>query len=199
MEDEPIEGAATATLSLPFFHHDSGAPPPGRGLTSKSYLDSWAFALRAPQKEQDHTLLHLAAWSGDCAQINTLIDLGVNLDSQTLSGWAPLHFSARNGHVDCVIKLLDHGADPSLLCQGWTALHFAAWMDHLCCAIALVSRGADLCRRDLGGFDSIDVYGKYIMLIPPMSFAERKRKVTALLDAAEHYHDFGQPVPFSLG
>lgn len=150
-------------------------------------------------RDHQHTPLHLAAWEGNCAQIKELIDRGADVDRQTAAGWTALHLASRCGHVDCLQMLLDTGgANPDLLCQNWTALHFAAWHDHLCACIFLLSRGADPFLCDLWGSSPLDLYGEYVLLVPPISKIEKERKVSLLLQAAQNFKVLGRPVPFTL-
>jgi Ankyrin repeats (3 copies) len=167
--------------------------------------ESWSRCLLLSRPSEtvaasDHTPLHLAAWAGNCARIKELIDGGAEVDRQTAQGWTALHNASRCGHVDCIQMLLDHGgANPDLQCQNWTALHFAAWHDHLCACIVLLSRGAVPSVCDLWGSSPLDVYGEYVLLVPPMSRAEKDHKVSLLLQAAESFKELGKPLRFSLG
>jgi len=55
------------------------------------------------------------------------------------SGYTPLHYAARNGHVDCVELLLQEGANVNATTSG--ALHRAAFMGHQRVCSLLVRAG----------------------------------------------------------
>lgn len=76
------------------------------------------------------TPLHLAAASGDAAQVRYLLATGSDPNARdTVAGTTPLHLAAGySGSVDVVRLLLDAGADPDAREQsmGGTPLHVAA-------------------------------------------------------------------------
>ncbi len=57
-----------------------------------------------------------------------LISSGANSNLRSTSGWAALHYAAKNDSPEVVELLLSHSADPNITNNnnGWTALHYAA-------------------------------------------------------------------------
>ncbi|XP_055761759.1 ankyrin repeat and sterile alpha motif domain-containing protein 1B-like isoform X3 [Salvelinus fontinalis] len=69
-----------------------------------------------------HTPLHLAARNGHHSAVHTLLEAGMDVNSQTENGSA-LHEAALYGKMDVVRLLLDSGIDANITdCQGRTAL-----------------------------------------------------------------------------
>ena len=59
--------------------------------------------------------IHWYAREGDVSGVALEIDLGTNVDVQSpKSGNTPLHFAARNGHIEIVALLLKHGANKEI-------------------------------------------------------------------------------------
>ena len=84
-------------------------------------------ALREPNKkpyaDDDYTLLHRAATSGNAELATYLISKGANLNStagqwSNGGGWAPLHYAARMGHLS-VVKVLVKKAHGSMCEQAY--------------------------------------------------------------------------------
>lgn len=77
------------------------------------------------------TPLHDAAATGNLSQIIKLLQQATDpeeeINTLTDTGWTALHHAARNGHVEVVGYLVDHGADPDKLTCGlcYTPLHLA--------------------------------------------------------------------------
>ncbi len=73
--------------------------------------------------------LLLAARSGDLAQVQRLVEAGLQVDSSDSWGTTPLALAARLGEVEVVRYLLDKGADPSARegFFGASVLDFALW------------------------------------------------------------------------
>lgn len=108
------------------------------------------------------TPLHIAAANNLTAELYLLVAVATKpptqdaLELKTNEQFAetPLWLASRNGHTDSVNILLDHGANPSTICDHpdcptplWAALEAG----HLESAAALLSHGADPNTRDPSG------------------------------------------------
>lgn len=75
--------------------------------------------------------IHSAAFQGHPDVIETLYDLGSDLDSRQKSKETPLHIACQHGRPNAVVKLLQLGSDPSALEEvGMTPLHLASRNGH---------------------------------------------------------------------
>src|SRR5262245_5615888 len=110
-------------------------------------------------------------------------------------GWTGLHSAARAGHVDAVLALLEHGADPNAREAGdnTTPLHWAAAAGHLAAARALLDAGAD--AQGSGDAHELDVigwatvFGNPADASAPMS-VERRELIGLLLRRGARHHIF---------
>lgn len=59
------------------------------------------------------TILYWASCAGDIELVQFLLESGANPSQQTRYDWAPLHYAAHNGFLDCLLALLDAGAELS--------------------------------------------------------------------------------------
>lgn len=89
------------------------------------------------------TLAHIAARKGDVEALKLLLKKDASLGKVgDVRGATPLHVCAYHGHEDCLVSLLDAGAEvdqPDF--DGATAVHFAAASGHLESLKLLVQRG----------------------------------------------------------
>lgn len=63
----------------------------------------------------DDTMLHIAAWKGELADMEVLILAGANVNAKGDMGNTPLHGAAMKGQVEAVKLLLRHGANPAIM------------------------------------------------------------------------------------
>lgn len=77
--------------------------------------------------------LHRAAISGDTTELENLLSFQhANPDLKDIAGVTPLHYAAREGHVNAVRMLVSYGATPSLATStGWTPIDLAVRERHI--------------------------------------------------------------------
>ncbi len=85
----------------------------------------------ASRNSEDDTLLHLAAFRGNEADVRDLISLGAVVNARGDLGMTALHYAAIGGHVAVAECLLALGADRSLPDEfGQTPAKVAALASH---------------------------------------------------------------------
>ena len=95
-----------------------------------------------------------AAQRGDLGCLKGIIDRRPKLLADDgvggASGYTPLHYASREGHLDCVTFLIKQGArvDQSTSSGNATALHRAAYTGQVKVVKALLAAGADALLRD---------------------------------------------------
>jgi ankyrin repeat protein len=98
--------------------------------------------------------LGLACFFGHCETAEYLIKAGavVNSTSQNLLGVTPIQSATTSGHVDVVLLLLKHNANPNAHeNNGFTPLHVAAQNGNTPIIRSLLYNGADLTLRNHQG------------------------------------------------
>lgn len=104
--------------------------------------------------------LHLAAYLGDTAKAQSLIDSGADVNARDGNGWMPLHYAASHGQREVARLLIAAGADPNAEAQdkhypedvvGGTALHLAVRGTDQKMIELLLKGGADVNARDKQG------------------------------------------------
>jgi ankyrin repeat protein len=110
-------------------------------------INSWRERNSKPDHDEDFTLLHRAAASGNAELAEYLIGKGADVNGtaggDNGGGWTPLHWAARKGHLAVVKRLVEKGArldartgSPSVISKepsryaGRTALELAALEKH---------------------------------------------------------------------
>ena len=91
--------------------------------------------------------LHFASRYGHLPCVETLLELGADVDAEDRRGWQAIHEAALHGRVECLEKLLRNGASPNAVAYNGngpsTPLHYAARHGHLQCVKVLLRYGAD--------------------------------------------------------
>eukprot|EP00793_Prasinoderma_coloniale_P006227 PRCOL_00001057-RA len=121
------------------------------GPDEKQGLDELEFSRSACSLAQRGQTSRLAALLDRRPQL--LADDGTLAAGSGGSGYTPLHYAARAGHLDAVELLLSRGArvDAATTAGGATALHRAAYMGHVHVCAALLAAGADAGACDADG------------------------------------------------
>lgn len=98
-----------------------------------------------------------AARAGNAEAARAYLREGTPPDVRDEHGWAPLHWSACNGHVSMCELLLEFKADlEASLPDHSTPLMLAAEEAHLAVARLLLQRGALTACKDEDGFTALD-------------------------------------------
>ena len=92
------------------------------------------------------TLLMIQAIrDGDSSRVETLLEMGVNLNVPNIARQTPLHVALRRGQLEVTKLLIEHGADPNIKDhEGKTSLHLACSYGRLEFAEFLLGNGADV-------------------------------------------------------
>eukprot|EP00090_Calanus_glacialis_P042839 TRINITY_DN7592_c0_g1_i4.p1 TRINITY_DN7592_c0_g1~~TRINITY_DN7592_c0_g1_i4.p1 ORF type:complete len:1248 (+),score=293.70 TRINITY_DN7592_c0_g1_i4:101-3844(+) len=92
-----------------------------------------------------HTALHLAALIGDHITLRVLLSHGLATDSHALNGATPLVMAAGQGHLSCVISLLQAGATVNLPREdGCRPIYLAAQNNRAAVVRALLDYGSSI-------------------------------------------------------
>ncbi|XP_024377482.1 uncharacterized protein [Physcomitrium patens] len=94
-----------------------------------------------------------AAQVGDVRRMRELLARGAEVDGGGESGYAPLHYAARNGHVQACLLLLQNGAQVDRRTRSGkaTSLHRAAFAGHIEVVKVLLQHGASVEAQDSDG------------------------------------------------
>lgn len=110
----------------------------------KELIESRQVDPNVPDSENVY-LLHWAAINNRLDIAKYLLDLGVHIDS--VGGeleTTPLNWSARSGHVQMCILLMQHGANPNLYdVEGFSTIHVATMFGHSNVVAYLLVKGID--------------------------------------------------------
>ena len=120
-------------------------------------------------------VLALATKSNYTQIVKLLVDAGVDINWQDVTGETSLHVAARFGHADCARILLEGSKDQKADFEltentfSWTPLHVASVDGHLSIVELLISGGSDLNKLDASGWTAKE----HAALRGHLSIAER--------------------------
>ena len=104
------------------------------------------------------TPLHYAAYKGDAAIAQLLLNAGADLNATEKDGYTPLHLAAQEGKTGVTQLLLKSRADVNAREKlGWTPLHFAAQEGRAEIAKLLLENGADVTIQENKGLTPLAV------------------------------------------
>ncbi len=93
----------------------------------------------------------VAAEAGKLAEVQQLLNDGVDIHTRNYCGWTPLHVAAQEGHTAVVRLLLEHGAHVDMKDDyGRTPLQYGV-LTNLALVKLLVEYGADVNTKDQDG------------------------------------------------
>ncbi|MCO5574166.1 hypothetical protein L7F22_027948 [Adiantum nelumboides] len=100
-----------------------------------------------------HRSLAGAAVSNDISRMQHILHRGIPADMPDANGYTPLHYAARNGHLDACLLLLENGAQVDKCTRSGkaTSLHRAAYAGHIEVVKTLIKAGADVFKKDSDG------------------------------------------------
>jgi ankyrin repeat protein len=159
-------------------------------------FSSWrALKAEIAKREKDRFAVFFDACAeGDVERMRQLIAEDPSLvrvanTNEPHGGWTALHSAARRGHLDAVLLLLEHGADPNAREAGDNTypLHWAAAARHIETVRALLDAGGDV--HGLGDLHQLDVIG-WATYFHPEQEDERPDVVPLLLERGAHHHIF---------
>eukprot|EP00794_Sanderia_malayensis_P018263 gene18263-20083_t len=108
--------------------------------------------VRVPDVE-NVTALHWASINNKVPVMEYFISKGAVVDQKggNLNA-TPLHWAVRQGHIDAVVLLMKHGADPTLQdSEGCGGLHLAAQFGHTSIVAYLLAKNVDVDHVDQNG------------------------------------------------
>ena len=104
------------------------------------------------------TSLHMAALSGDTAQTQSLIQVGVDVNGRMTRNWTPLMVAAKYGHTEVMDLLIKNKAEIDLLDQdGNSALILAVTSNQVEAVKLLLQRNADALIVNNKGLNAVQI------------------------------------------
>jgi ankyrin repeat protein len=114
----------------------------------------WAFVWPPSSHAQSGTRLWQAAASGDLGEVKSAIEHGADVNFRGPGGFNALNAAARNGHLEVIQYLVEHGAsiDQNDNQKHKTALLAASFQRHFDIVQYLVEKGANVNAQSVNGF-----------------------------------------------
>lgn len=104
------------------------------------------------------SFLFAAAQGGNAADVQSLIEIGADIDWKGQGGDTPLLAACRRGHCETMALLTEHGSDVnSVGSDGMTCLHIAARRGDIASVNVLLEGSASLHLKDRDGKTALDV------------------------------------------
>jgi hypothetical protein len=151
-----------ASARIGEFHENSRHSQDHKDMAGSGY--GFALVLLAGVAGADAILdeqLIQAAERGDLDLVNSLLDMGADVNGRVRGGTMPLMIAAFRGRLNMVKLLLDKGAEVNAKEKGgWTALMGAISKGHLDVVRLLVDRGADIDARPLKNMTALTMAHK---------------------------------------
>jgi hypothetical protein len=114
------------------------------------------FIPKAKSNLRSHSLLHIAVARGDIAEIEKLVQQGININSLAGDGLATLHWAIASVNIEPMQKLLSLGADPNVTSfEGATPIMNAVQSNKIDKLNLLLNAGALVNFRDKRGFTAL--------------------------------------------
>lgn len=140
--------------------------------------------------------LHLVAYSGNTAEIESLIQQNFIVNFLDSEEWSALMFAAQGGHIDVVNVLIDNGAEINGRNNNQcSTLYIAAQYGHAEVVDLLLKNGADINARDKNGYSPLYIAARYghaavvaLLLKEGADIWNIQDKWSALLIAVKHRH-----------
>jgi ankyrin repeat protein len=109
--------------------------------------------------------IHAACTRGRYACLAILLNSNrddANLSTVDGNGLTPVYLSSQYGHVKCLARLIDKGADLNRANKdGHTAAHVTCQAGHFKCVQFLIRRGAEINKKDGRGHTPLDYARRY--------------------------------------
>ncbi len=146
LDDETLAFAARVFQYARMGHAEELAELFGQGLPANL------------RNDKGDSLLMLAAYNGQAAAVQVILEAGGDPELANDRGQTPLAGAAFKGEADIVRLLLEHGAQVDGAGDGTrTALMVAAMFDRTEIVALLLAHGADASRRDAAGMSAADM------------------------------------------
>ncbi|XP_013411526.1 caseinolytic peptidase B protein homolog [Lingula anatina] len=84
-----------------------------RSICARLAIAGWLTFCLSGDKDAEERLFR-AAKIGNVSELNSLVDMKIDVNTKHILGWTPLMVAAMNRKSDCVKLLLDAGADPNI-------------------------------------------------------------------------------------